>query len=67
MISDEKGLRESPIPTEYQRIHLDEIANYQNKLDSLISLEELVQHKDLDVIGNTFDTNDSVYFEGNHE
>ena len=67
MISDEKGLRESPIPTEYQRIHLDEIANYQNKLDSLISLEELVQHKDLDVIGNTFDTNDSVYFEGTHE
>jgi hypothetical protein len=67
MISDETGLRESPIPTEYQQLQLNEIANYQSKLDSLISLEELVHHKDLDVIGNTFDINDSIYFEGNHE
>ena len=65
VISDKNGLRE--VGYIGNNSELTEIANYQSKLDSLISLEELVHHKDLDVIGNTFDINDSVYFEGTHE
>ena len=57
IISDEKGLREMPVSTEYSKHKTAKITNFEDKLASLLSLEELVHHNEIDVLGSSVDIN----------